>query len=94
MNIEHNICKDCKKCCNGELSGSKPCKGLTSTGCMLSWGDRNVICKYYPIIIMIDPRFVQTKRIYVDTACPHWRLFGDMAESIKDDDIGDCGRLI
>ena len=76
--IKTDVCKECQKCCKGELSGNKPCEYNTSTGCSLTWEDRSYECRNYPYVVIQDESYSNSFRILLDTACPYRQHFIEM----------------
>lgn len=84
--ILNEVCANCGKCCLGELNGTfKKCEWLRNKGCILTDEGRNKVCLVYPYVIIDDRRYPITRRIFLDTACPHWKLFVDQRDKITDD---------
>ena len=81
--ITNNVCASCKMCCEGTILGTLPCWKYTSNGCSLTWDQRSDGCKAYPFVVVDDGRFPVGERIFIDTACPHWRAFWDELEKVK-----------
>jgi len=74
--IKDDICKECGGiCCQGKVSGYAPCGWLTPTGCNMCDKHRNPTCNIWPYVIVDDRRFPNSRRIFLDTGCPHWREF-------------------
>jgi len=86
--ITNDICKSCQLCCLGVLTQNGYCPNLSSTGCIGKWEDRDEGCQAYPFIIVQDDRSVVKRRIFIDTACPHWKLFAEQENEIKKSNIG------
>ena len=87
MITNNSICGKCGGiCCQGKLSGKTACKWLTSTGCVACEIHRCPACLLYPFVLIEDTRFPNTRRVFLDTACPHFLEFAKYLDQIKKDD--------
>jgi len=62
---------------------AKGCPGLTSTGCVLSYEDRPLMCRLFPWVIA--PILGDTHReahhdLLLTMRCPQWKAFGENYE--------------
>jgi len=83
--IKDPICKECGRCCDGTLSGLPKCKHLSSTGCILAEDKRYPSCDLYPYILVKDMRFKNSRRMFLDMTCPHWKKFIQYHDTIDKD---------
>jgi hypothetical protein len=53
---------------------------------MLCQDHRDSGCNFFPFVIIDDHRFVNHRRVFLDTACPHYLEFAKFRNQITDDD--------